>query len=209
MQEASISQRDPWWVNGTLFENCNCQLLCPAHVSFRQDCDEKLCLGYWGIHVDKGRFGRLVLGKQNAVVAYQSPQRMHSEGWIVRIYLDKAAEEAQRRALEQILKGEVGGPWEILSKFVAERLESRIVEFKFEDDRHQKRLRIDGVLDSVIQSVESKRTGEPATLGNLFNVIHSAIQYMARGSTRMNDDAFHWTTENKHALYSEFSWTGP
>jgi hypothetical protein len=204
-----MAEPDPWWMNGTLFENCNCQLLCPAHVSFRQDCDEQLCLGYWGIHVDKGRFGRLVLDKQNAVVAYQSPQRMHSLGWIVRIYLDKAVEEAQRRAIEQILTGEVGGPWAILNNFVAERLESRAVDIKYEDDGRRKRLRIDGVLDSAIHGLESKKTGEPATLGNLFNVIHSAIQYMARGSSRMNDEAFQWTTEGKHALYSEFSWTGP
>jgi len=204
-----MSEPDPWWVNGTLFENCNCQLLCPAHVSFRQDCDEELCLGFWGIHVDKGRFGRLVLDKQNAVVAYQSPQRMHSTGWIARIYLDKAADEAQRRAMGQILTGEVGGPWAILSKFVAERLETRIVDIDFRDDGHHKRLRIDGLLDSVIHSVESKKTGEPATLGNLFNVIHSAIQYMGRGSSRMSDGAFQWTTEEKHALYSQFSWTGP
>ena len=111
--------------------------------------------------------------------------------------------------MEQILRGEVGGPWAILSKFVAERLETRVADITYGDDGHQKRLRIDGVLDSVIHSVESKKTGEPATLGNLFNVIHSTIQYMARGSSRMNDDAFQWATEEKHALYSQFSWTGP
>lgn len=29
-----MAEIDPRWVNGTLFENCNCQLPCPAHVSF-------------------------------------------------------------------------------------------------------------------------------------------------------------------------------
>ena len=204
-----MADQDPWWVNGLLYENCNCQLLCPAHVSFKQACENERCLGFWGIHVVKGRYGQLVLGEQNAVVLYDSPPQMHSGGWTVEIYLDQGVEEAQRRALERILTGEAGGPWTIISKFVATRLESRAVPIHFEDSGRQKRLRIDGVLDSVINSVESKRTGQTATLGNLFNVIHSAVQYLARGSSTMKDAKFRWSADEKHALYSEFSWTGP
>src|SRR5262249_3070287 len=33
MQEASISERDPWWVNGTLFENMPIQKLRAVHLS--------------------------------------------------------------------------------------------------------------------------------------------------------------------------------
>ena len=204
-----MTEADPWWVNGTLIENCNCQLLCPAHVSFKQDCDKERCLGFWGIRVDKGSFGRLVLEPQSAVVAYDSPQQMHSHGWTVRIYLDQAADAEQQEAMRQILTGEVGGPWAILGQFVAERLETRVAEIAFTDDGHTKSLAIDGVLETTIRGVESRKTGEPATLGNLFNVIHSAIQYLARGSSRLKDDAFDWTTEDKHALYSRYSWTGP
>lgn len=204
-----MAEFDPWWVNGTLFENCNCQLLCPAHVSFKQECDEDPCRGYWGVHVSKGRFGRLVLEKQTAVVLYESPQRMHSPGWKVRLYLDQSVGDTQRRALEQILTGEAGGPWALIGKFVTERLDTRVVPIRFGDAGHEKKLAIDGVLDTTIHSVDRKGTGEAATLGNLFNVLHSAIQYMARGSSRYQDGGVAWETSEKHALYSDFSWTGP
>lgn len=204
-----MTEPDPWWINGMLYENCSCQLLCPAHVSFRQNCDGDRCLGYWGVHVTNGRFGRLVLEPQNAVILYESPPSMHDGGWIVEIYLDQAADEAQRRALEQILTGDVGGPWSMLAKFVAERLETRVAPIEFIDDGTTKTLRIDGVMDSRIGAVESRKTGQPATLGNLFNVIHSAMQFLARGSSRVKDGNFDWDTEDKHALYSDFSWTGP
>lgn len=200
---------EPWWVTGTLYENCNCQLLCPAHVSFRQRCDNDPCLGFWGVHVNRGRFGRLVLDAQDAVVAYESPPYMHDGGWKVGIYLDEAAEPAQRGALERILSGEAGGPWQILAKFVAERLETRTAPIRYESDGKHKLLRIDGVLEAAVDAVESKRTGESVTLGNLFNVIHAQVQYLAKGSTRMRDGAFDWATEDKHALSSEFTWTGP
>jgi hypothetical protein len=207
--EGAMSQVGPWWVHGVLYENCNCQLLCPAHVSFKQRCENERCVGFWGIHITKGRFGQLVLQEQNAVVLYESPPYMHSGGWIVEIYLDAAVDEAQRRALEKILTGEAGGPWGLLAKFVATRLETRVAPIQFEDAGKRKRLRIDGALEAVLEGVESKRTGQTATLGNLFNVIHSAIQYLARGSSSVKDRAFEWTTLEKHALYSDFSWTGP
>lgn len=203
-------EADPWWVKGTLFENCNCQLLCPAHVSFKQDCDQDPCLGFWGIRIEKGRFGRLVINPQSAVVLYQSPVRMHTPAsWKVQLVLDAAAGDAERSALEQILCGKVGGPWEILAKFFAERLPTRTAAITFKDAGHEKSLRVEGLLEMALRSVESKRTGEPATLGNLFNVIHAPVQYLARGSSTVASEGFTWTTDQKHSLYSDFSWTGP
>lgn len=205
-----MAQGDPWWVKGILFENCNCQLLCPAHVSFKQDCDLEPCLGFWGIRVEKGRFGPQVLGEQTAVVLYQSPKRMHTPAsWRVQFLLDAGSDDAQRRALEQILSGEVGGPWQVLAKFFVERLPTRVAKIAFAAKGHEKRMSIEGMVDTELHGVESKRTGEPATLGNLFNVIHGQIQYLARGSSRTSAGEFAWSTEHKHALYSDFSWTGP
>lgn len=134
---------------------------------------------------------------------------MHTPAsWKVQFLLDEAADAAQRAALEQILSGTVGGPWEILAKFFAERLPTRVVGIAYKDAGHEKSLRADGLLETTLRSVESKRTGEPATLGNLFNVIHAPIQYLARGSSKVSC-GFTWSTEQKHSLYSEFSWTGP
>ena len=204
-----MTEVDPWWVNGTLYENCNCQLLCPAHISFDQKCDEETCVGFWGIHMTKGRFGKLVLDEQDVVVMYDSPQLMHSLGWNMKFYLDEKAPEAQREAVEKILTGEAGGPWQILAKFVANRLETEVAPIHFKDDGKQISVRIEGVLQSEINSVESKRSGQTATIDNLFNVIHAKTQFLATGSSMVNDSDFQWTTERKHALFSEFSWTGP
>ncbi len=204
-----MTEPDPWWVNGILYENCTCQLLCPAHVSFKQACEGEMCLGYWGIHVNKGRFGKLVLDQQNAVVLYESPPKMHEGDWVMKLYLDDSVDGDQSAALEQILGGGVGGPWNILSQFVATWVESEKAPIRFENTGLHKRLHIDGVLESLIDDVEVKRTGQTATLGNLFNVMHAAAQYLATGSSTVTDPRFTWSTKEKHALWSEFSWTGP
>lgn len=43
-----------WWAKGLLFENCNCQVVCPGHVSFKQLCTHERCLGHWSIHIEEG-----------------------------------------------------------------------------------------------------------------------------------------------------------
>ena len=210
MAEPAVIEVDPWWVKGVLYENCNCQLLCPAHISFKQRCDNDPCTGFWGIHIEKGRFGQLTIVEQNAVVAYETPAMMHTEdSWKMGIYLDESADEEQRNALETILTGQAGGPWGTLAKFAAEWVHCRITPIHYENDGKRINLRIEGILQSSIDSVESRKTGQIVTLDNLFNIIHAETQFLATGSSMMKDDVFEWTTERKHALFSRFSWTGP
>ena len=52
----------PWWAEGLLFENCNCQIICPAHLSFKQNCTFERCLGYWAIRFEEGTYGEVPLG---------------------------------------------------------------------------------------------------------------------------------------------------
>ena len=52
-----MSGKTNWWAKGLLFENCSCQIVCPGHFHFTQDCTHDRCVGYWGIDVADGDFG--------------------------------------------------------------------------------------------------------------------------------------------------------
>ena len=43
-----------WWAKGLVFENCNCQLVCPGHIHFDQVCTHERCKGYWAIVFEDG-----------------------------------------------------------------------------------------------------------------------------------------------------------
>ena len=43
-----------WRAEGLLFENCNCALLCRAHLSYKNLCDSERCLFQWGIRFEDG-----------------------------------------------------------------------------------------------------------------------------------------------------------
>ena len=198
-----------WSAKGLLFENCNCQLICPAHVSFKQNCTNERCTGYWAIRFNEGTYGDIPLVGLCVVILYDAPQKMYEGGWTEALYLDESADACQREALETILKGKAGGPWEILARFVGTWLETRTVSINFKDDGRNKSLTVNGLLEARIEVLRGSNPDAPATLGNLYNAIHGPTHTLARGFSRCIDRGFSFATEGTHALYSNFSWEGP
>ena len=196
----------PWRATGLLFENCNCQLLCPAHVSFKQACTNERCLGHWTIRVDEGHYGDVDLAATTGVIVYDTPQLMYTGGWTQACYIDERATGPQRTALDDILSGGAGGPWAVLGRFVATRLETQYVPMRFEDDGRVKRLTIPDMLDTTVTAIRGADGEAEARLENLHNVIHGPTQVLARGRTRCTDRVFDFENERTHGLYSRFSW---
>ena len=196
----------PWWAKGLLFENCSCQLICPAHVSFKQYCQNDRCRGHWSMHITGGRYGEAPLDGLNIVVVFDSPVRMYSGNWTQVFYVDERADAAQRQALETIFRGQAGGPWQTLAGFVAEQLDTQFVPMTFEDAGRVKRLTIPDVFDTTIQAIRGSDSQSEAVLSNLHNVIHGPVHVLARGTTDHTDGRLDIHNEKTHGLYSDFSW---
>jgi len=196
----------PWHARGLLFENCNCQLVCPGHMHFNQACTHERCLGYWAIRVDEGAYGDLPLAGLKALIAFDCPQHMIEGNWTEVVIIDEAASPPQREALEAILTGHAGGSWALLAKFVARRLETRFLPIEFAEDPHTKRARIPGVLDASITEIKGRDREKPVIFENIFNQIHASTQVLALGSTTYDDGVIHIETMQTHGLHSRFEW---
>ena len=98
---------EKWRLEGTVFDACNCETLCPC-VYFQPpnnaDCQ---VTGVW--HVEKGNYGDTSLNNFHiALVAYatQNPlMGIEKAGFV----LDEKLTQQQRDALMQILGGKAGG----------------------------------------------------------------------------------------------------
>src|SRR6476646_6202953 len=105
-----------WWARGLIFENCSCTLVCPGHMHFSQNCTHERCRGFWAVRFDAGSFGTTPLAGAKAVIAFDTPQRMIDGGWTETVIIDDGASPDQRAALEALLCGQAGGPWEKLAQ---------------------------------------------------------------------------------------------
>ena len=203
-----MAERPTWWAEGRLFENCNCELLCRAHIHYSKLCDHERCLFHWAIHIDEGAFGACRLDGLNAVIVGDTPRRMVDGGWTEAIYIDAAASQDQRRALLKVFKGEAGGSWAVLAGFVATWLEPRFVPIRYHDGGRRKVMEVDGLFKSEAMAIKGADGDEEVRLTNLFNQIHGPEHVLARGSTEHRGGAPVMITDATHAIYSRFSWSG-
>jgi hypothetical protein len=205
--ESPVVAATPWSARGLLFENCTCQLVCPGHMHFSQACTHERCLGYWAIRIDEGAFGEVPLAGLRAVVAFEAPQRMMDGGWTEIVLIDESATVDQRAALDCILRGEAGGAWAVLGRFVARRLDTRYVPIEFVDEGTTHRGAIAGLLTTSVSNIRGRDRSQPVTFENIFNQIHGASQVIATGSSHYDDGVIRFETDKSHGLHSRFEWT--
>lgn len=145
----------------------------------------------------------------DAVVVYESPQVMVNGGWRQRIIVSDGADPGQARAVEGIIKGGLGGPWEVLARFVSDPLPTRTAHIRISDTPTRKAVTVGGLLEGAVEAIRGRNREEPVTFGNIYNKIHDSTQVIARGATRYDDGEIVIDNEGTHGLWSRFRWTGP
>lgn len=195
-----------WWARGLIFENCACTLVCPGHMHFSQLCTHERCKGYWALRFDEGAFGGVPLAGTRAVIVFDTPQRMIDGGWVQALIIDRAATPAQREALETLLTGRAGGPWEKLASFVGRQQPPEFRDIQMADEGATKRLSIAGRLKAAVSQIRGRDKSRPVFFENIFNQIHAPTQVIALGDTEYEDEAIVIHNSGSHGLFSQFDW---
>jgi hypothetical protein len=175
-------------------------------MHFSQLCTHDRCKGYWALRFDDGAFGAVSLRGLRAFIVFDSPQRMIDGGWTQRVIIDPIADADQRAALESILLGRAGGPWEKLHAFVATELPTEYRSIDMVDDGATKRASIAERLKTTLSQIRGRDKTKPVRFENCFNQIHASTQVIALGDTEYQDEAITITTTQTHGLFSDFDW---
>lgn len=200
-----------WTAEGDLFEGCNCNLLCPCHVSFRQAPTNGYCDTIWAVTFDQGRYGDVDLAGMNAAIFLHCPGSMVDGDWTTVLYVDDRTSPEQDEALQAIFSGESGGPWQIMSQFYRDGEYQAVKRMPLE-------ITIDGrtrtvnAPDRLFLEMQTLRGGADreglVTITNLRNVIHGNQHVMGLSNFKVDDEAMNWDYQGKHGLYSRFKWSG-
>ena len=96
-----------WHLNGKVLVACNCNWGCPCN--FNAPPTSGKCEGGWSWHVEEGTFGDVRLDGLNFSVFVNWPGAIHEGNGEGVVLIDE-----QRKAIETLVGGKVGGPWGIL-----------------------------------------------------------------------------------------------
>jgi hypothetical protein len=196
-----------WKLEGSYFETCSCEVVCPCTASLALGADYDRCNVTLVFDVVDGDIeGTDVSGLTVAAVG-DSPRVMSEGNWRLGVFIDSAASDEQAEKLGAVFGGQLGGPMEALAPLVSENLgmERAPIEVREAGLRHSVRIGdgIDFEIEDVVPfGVES---GEPARLTGIFHPAGSELTIAK--ATRSHISAFGIEYEGKSGFSSSaFSW---
>jgi hypothetical protein len=196
-----------WQIQGTYFETCSCEVVCPCTASLALGATYDRCRVTLVFHVASGDVeGTDVSGLTVAALA-DTPKVMTDGDWKLGVFIDAAASDEQAEKLGAVFSGQLGGPMEALGPLIGENLgvERAPIEVREEGLIHS--VRIGDAVDFEIEDVVpfGVETGEPARLVGIFHPAGSELTVSK--ATRSEISAFGIEYEGKSGFSnSSFAW---
>ncbi|MFE4228899.1 DUF1326 domain-containing protein [Arthrobacter sp. NPDC056886] len=199
----------PWHVEGTYFENCNCDMICPCTATGQTaPADNDRCNVALAFHVETGEVNGVDVGGLTVCVLADTPALMSEGGWKVGLLMDAAASAEQAEALGAVFGGQLGGPMEGLAPLIGEMAGMESLEMAYADDGRVHQVRIGSAVDMVVEDFMNPfdSTGQGVKLSG---VGFPADTLAAGTSSTARVDVFLMTWDNagKNSFSAPFAWS--
>ena len=196
-----------WKLDGSYFETCSCDVVCPCTASLALGATHDRCRVTLVFNVKRGEVeGVDVSGLTVAAVA-DTPKVMSDGNWRLGVFIDAAASDEQADKLGAVFSGAIGGPMEALGPLVGVQLGVERASIDVQEDGLRHSVRIGDAVDFEIEDVVpfGVQTGRPVTLSGIFHPAGSELT--VAHATRSKIDAFGIQYEGNAAFStSGFSW---
>lgn len=196
-----------WKLEGTYFETCSCDVVCPCTASLSFGATHDRCNATLVFHVVDGDVeGTDVSGLTVAAIA-DTPKVMSEGNWRLGVFIDAAASDEQAEKLGAVFGGRLGGPMQALGPLVGENLGVERVPIEVREDGLRHSVKIGDVIEFEVEDIVpfGVESGEPARLTGVFHPAGSELTIAH--ATRSRIDAFGIEYEGKSGFSSSsFSW---
>ena len=195
-----------WSLQGTYFETCSCEVVCPCTASLSLGADYDRCRAMLVFNVVEGNVeGTDVIGLKVAAIA-DTPKMMTDGNWRLGVFIDAAASDEQAAKLGAVFGGQLGGPMEALGPLVGENLGVERASIDVSEDGLHHSVKIGDSIDFEIEDVVSfgVESGQPARLVGIFHPASSELTIAK--ATRSRISGFGIEYEGKSGFSSQFSW---
>ncbi len=197
-----------WKVEGTYFETCSCDVVCPCTASLSLGATRERCRVTLVFHVQRGEVEGTDVSDLTVAAIADTPKVMTDGNWRLGVFIDAKASDGQAEKLGGVFSGALGGPMAALGPLIGENLgvERAPIEVREEGLLHS--IRIGDAVDFEIEDVVpfGVETGQPAKLTGIFHPAGSELT-VAR-ATRSKINAFGIEYEGRAGFSSShFAWS--
>ncbi|UKA60729.1 DUF1326 domain-containing protein [Arthrobacter sp. FW306-2-2C-D06B] len=200
----------PWHVEGTYFENCNCDMVCPCSTSgLTAPADNDRCNVALAFHVDTGEVNGVDVGGLTVCVVADTPALMSDGGWKLGVLMDAAASPEQAEALGAVFGGQLGGPMEGLTPLIGEMAGMESLDIAYTEDGRMHQVRVGSAVDMAVEDFVSPM--DATGLGVKVSGVGFPADTLAAGTSstaRVDVFGMSWDNAGKNSFSAPFAWSG-
>jgi hypothetical protein len=199
-----------WNLEGSYFENCNCDLVCPcAPSAFTLPADNDRCVFTFAIHVESGTIDGVDVSDRNVALVGDAPGKMAEGGWQVGMIIDDRATDEQAEGLGRVLGGQAGGPMGELAPLITEMLGVERARIDYTSDGGLHSVKIGDMVDMEVQDTQQGEGGPFAGLtGIAAHPFGPDLTVALANRARVRAFGKEWDNTGKNGHAAKFSWSG-
>lgn len=198
-----------WRLDGTYFENCNCEVACPCTATdFAAPADHERCRVVMAFHVDSGQVDGVDVGGLTVAVFADTPPMMIEGNWRVGLFMDANASEQQSAKLAGVFSGQMGGPMAGLAPLISEMLGIETTPIEYSGEGRHHRVKIGDGVEIVVEDVASPLDpeGPPPKLTGGHHPANSTLNVARATSSRISAFGIEMSNTGKSGFSAPFSW---
>ena len=197
-----------WTLKGQVVVACNCDFGCPCNFNGLPTPGK--CEGSWTWHVTDGKYGDVSLSGLNFTLAVNWPAAIHQGNGEGIVVIDEKANASQRTALRNLVSGQSGGPWKIISATISRSHGPEYVPFEVTMGDFDSRVRAGTIVDIRMEPVRNPVTGaevHPRAILPEGFVFKDA--FLGRSSVNRIAGSVSFDHSGKYAASAAYEYSGP
>ena len=200
-----------WRLDGTYFENCSCDMVCPCTTSgLTRPGDQERCRVVLAFHVDRGEVDGLDVSDRSVVVVADTPQLMAEGNWRLGLVMDAAASPEQAAGLGAVFGGQAGGPMAGLVPLIGEMLGMETAPIEYVDDGRRHSLKVGELIDIEIEDYIPPQLlpdGDVEMLTGMFHPANSTLTIASATRSQVSVFGLDFANNGKNGHSAPFSWS--
>jgi hypothetical protein len=198
-----------WRLEGTYFESCSCDEICPCTWSaFTAKATLDRCRALLAYHVDSGEIDGVDVSDLSFALFLDTPQVMSEGNWRVGVYLDDAASDSQTERLGAVLSGQLGGPPAMLGPLIGEMLGVEKTSITYNEDGRAHHVRIGDAIDVGVADFVALEGQDPVRLANVFHPSNTTLTVAPATTAHLSTFGIEWGRDGQSGFSAPFSWAG-
>jgi len=198
-----------WKVEGTYFENCNCDWVCPCTVtSFASPSTGDRCHVILNYHVSRGEIDGVDVSGHSVSIMADAPKNMLEGHWRVGLIIDDKASKEQADKLAGVFAGQMGGPMANIAPLIGEVLGIERLPIDYKDEGRHHHIRIGGEVAIEIEDFMPEGASETTKLSGVSHPSNSTLTIARPTSSRIKGFGMEFKNAGKSAFSAPFHWSG-